>query len=51
LRTGNPPDCGGASAWTDWRALYTSQNITYGTNELTPGSSSLASGHFYYQYE
>ena len=51
LRTGNPSDCGGAGAWTEWRALYTSQNITYGTSALTPGSSSLATGSFYYQYE
>jgi hypothetical protein len=51
LRTGNPSDCGGVGAWTEWRSLYTSQNITYGTNALTPGSSSLATGSFYYQYE
>lgn len=51
LRTGNPSDCGGTGAWTEWRALYTSQNITYGTSALTPGSSSLATGSFYYQYE
>lgn len=51
LRTGNPPDCGGAGAWTEWRQLYTTQNITYGTNSLTAGSSSLATGSIYYQYE
>ena len=35
LRTGNPSDCGGVGAWTEWRQLYTTQNITYGTSELT----------------
>ena len=51
LRTGNPSDVNGAGAWTEWRSLYTSENITYGTTELTPGSSSLATGSIYYQYE
>ena len=51
MRTGNPPDAGGTGAWTEWRSVYTSQNITYGTAALTPGSSSLATGSFYYQYE
>ena len=51
LRTGNPPDCGGAGSWTAWRELYTYQNITYGTSALTPNSSSLATGYIYLQYE
>lgn len=51
LRTGNPSDVNGAGAWTEWRSLYTSENITYGTDALTPGSSSLATGSIYYQYE
>lgn len=42
---------GSTDSWSSWNRFYTSENITYGTNELTPGSSSLASGHFYYQYE
>ena len=51
LRTGNSSDVGGGGAWTEWRQLYTSQNITYGTSALTPGSSALSTGSFYYQYE
>lgn len=51
LRTGNPSDVNGSGAWTEWRSLYTSENITYGTNDLTPGSSSLTTGSIYYQYE
>jgi hypothetical protein len=37
--------------WTGWKQLYTSANITYGTSELTAGSSSLATGNIYFQYE
>ena len=51
LRTGNSSDVGGSGAWTEWRQLYTSQNITYGTSALTHGSSALSTGSFYYQYE
>lgn len=51
LRTGNPAECNGVGSWTAWRELYTSQNITYGTNQLTAGSSSLATGSIYLQYE
>ena len=39
------------NAWSEWKQLYTSQNITYGTSALTPGSSSLTTGAIYLQYE
>ena len=51
LRTGNPSDVNGAGTWTEWRSLYTSENITYGTTDLTAGSSSLATGSIYLKYE
>ena len=51
LRTGNPSDVGGTGAWTEWRSLYTSENITYGTSSLTAGTSTLATGSIYLQYE
>lgn len=34
-----------------WHKFYTTENITYGASELTPGSSSLATGSIYLQYE
>lgn len=34
-----------------WQKFYTTENITYGTWELTPGSSALATGNIYLQYE
>lgn len=37
--------------WTAWHRLYSSVNMTYGTNALTPGSSGLSTGSFYFQYE
>jgi hypothetical protein len=51
IRTGNSSNVGGSGSWTEWRSLYTSQNLTYGTSTLTAGSSSLATGNFYFQYE
>ena len=42
---------GSTDSWGSWNRLYTSKNITYGTSALTPGSSSLATGNIYLQYE
>lgn len=42
---------GGTVNWTAWHRLYSSVNMTYGTNALTAGSSGLATGNFYFQYE
>lgn len=42
---------GGTVNWTEWHRLYSSVNMTYGTDALTPGSSGLATGSFYFQYE
>lgn len=42
---------GAVDAWTSWNRFYTSENIGYGTNELTVGVSPLATGNFYFQYE
>lgn len=42
---------GNTSSKTGWHTFYTSENITCGTWSLTPGSSSLASGSIYLQYE
>lgn len=42
---------GAVDAWTSWNRFYTSENIGYGTSELTVGVSPLASGNFYFQYE
>jgi hypothetical protein len=42
---------GSTDAWSKWNMMYTSENITYGTFALTPGSSALESGHIYLQYE
>ena len=42
---------GNANAKSPWYKFYTQENITYGTSALTPGTSNLATGSFYYQYE
>ena len=42
---------GNTSATYGWYRFYTEENITYGTGSLTPGSSSLATGNIYLQYE
>lgn len=42
---------GNTSSKSGWHKFYTSENITYGTSALTPGSSSLATGNIYLQYE
>lgn len=42
---------GNTSSKSGWHTFYTSENITCGTWSLTPGSSSLASGSIYLQYE
>lgn len=42
---------GAVDAWTSWNRFYTSENIGYGTSELTVGVSPLATGNFYFQYE
>ena len=42
---------GNENAKTPWHKFYTSENVTYGTNELSPGSSGLATGSIYLQYE
>ena len=41
---------GGTGATTAAKAL-TNLGITYGTSALTPGTSSLATGSIYLQYE
>ena len=51
IRTGNSSDVGGSGTWTAWRQMYTSENITYSTSALTPGSSALTTGYIYLQYE
>ena len=42
---------GAQDTWSAWNKIYTSGNITSGTTGLTAGSSSLASGNIYLQYE
>ena len=42
---------GNTSSKTSWYKFYTSENITCGTSALTAGSSSLATGSIYLQYE
>lgn len=42
---------GNTSSRRGWQKFYTTENITYGTSALTPGSSSLKTGHIYLQYE
>ena len=42
---------GNTSAKSGWHKFYTTENITYGTSALTPGSSGLKTGHIYLQYE
>ena len=42
---------GNTSARSGWQKFYTTENITYGTSALTPGSSGLATGSIYLQYE
>ena len=42
---------GNTSSKSGWHKFYTSENITYGTSALTPGSSGLATGNIYLQYE
>ena len=42
---------GDTDTWSSWNRFYTSENIGYGTSELTAGSSPLATGNFYFQYE
>jgi hypothetical protein len=37
--------------WTPWDRFYSSRNITYGTDNMYPGSSGLATGNIYLQYE
>ena len=36
---------------SSWQKFYTTENITYGTWALTPGTSVLATGNIYIQYE
>lgn len=42
---------GSTDTWGSWNKIYTSQNMTYGTNDLVAGSSYLSTGNFYFQYE
>ena len=42
---------GNTSSRRGWQKFYTTENITYGTSALTPGSSGLKTGHIYLQYE
>ena len=42
---------GNTTAKSGWHKFYTTENITYGTAALTPGTSSLATGSIYLQYE
>ena len=42
---------GTTSATYGWYKFYSEENITYGTSALTPGTSSLATGSIYLQYE
>ena len=42
---------GNTSSRRGWQKFYTTENITSGTSALTPGSSTLKSGHIYLQYE
>lgn len=42
---------GNTSSRRGWQKFYTTENITHGTSALTPGSSTLKSGHIYLQYE
>lgn len=42
---------GDTDTWSSWNRFYTSENIGYGTSELTAGVSPLATGNFYFQYE
>lgn len=42
---------GSTDSWGSWNRFYTSDNITCGTSGLTSGSSTLASGNIYLQYE
>lgn len=42
---------GSTTSRSGWHKFYTTENITYGTWSLTPGSSALATGNIYIQYE
>ena len=42
---------GNTSSKSGWHKFYTSENITYGTGALVAGSSALATGSIYLQYE
>lgn len=62
-RSGNPSNAGGTGAWSNWAKVYDSENkptlgdigaapaYTYGTADLTAGSSALESGTLYFVYE
>lgn len=42
---------GDVNSNSGWQKFYTTENITYGTSGMTAGSSSLANGNIYIQYE
>ena len=41
----------GANGWLEWKELTTTDMFTYGTTDLTPGTSNLETGKFYFVYE
>lgn len=42
---------GGTVGWGEWTKIFTSKDITYGTQDLTAGTSALETGKLYFVYE